>query len=169
LNKPYLLRQGDLFNVPSIFAEQRSAMFAAARMFNRNWKQPKQTVRQATIPNRLNFTDGDRPGDLFNRSATWEQILGPHGWTLASYRGETSYWRKPDSHAREHHATTGYGGRDVLFVFSTAARPFEAEKSYSKFAAYALLNHQGDFRKAAQDLKVGSYADCHLRLEDFYD
>jgi hypothetical protein len=169
LNKPYLLLQGDLFNVPTISAEQRSVMFAAARTFNRHWKQPRPIVKPTATAIGLNIGNGDRPGDAFNRSASWEQVLEPHGWTIASCRGDTTYWQKPGSYDREHHATTGYGGTDLFFVFSTSARPFEAGRSYSKFAAYALLNHQGDFRKAALALKARSHAEVHLRLEDFYD
>jgi hypothetical protein len=166
LNKTYLLLQGDLFNVPTISAEQRSVMFASARMFNRHWK-PTRQFGKPTV--RLNKVDGDRPGDLFNCSASWEQVLEPHGWTVANHRGETTYWRKPNSYGWEHHATTGYRGSDLLFVFSTAAHPFEAETSYSKFAAHVLLNHRGDFRRAAQQLRARSKAEVHLRLKEFYD
>src|SRR5262249_42289775 len=37
-----------------------------------------------------------------------------------------------------------------FYVFSTNAYPFEHETSYSKFAAYALLNHNGDYKAAAR-------------------
>ena len=37
-------------------------------------------------------------------------------------------------------ATTNLGGHDRLYVF-TSSTPFEPETSYSKFAAFAVLNH----------------------------
>src|SRR5262249_51329790 len=42
-------------------------------------------------------------------------------------------------------------------VFSTNAEPFEAERSYSKFEAYALLRHGGDFKGAARELRRQGY------------
>jgi putative DNA primase/helicase len=158
LGKPYLLIEGDLFNVPTISAQERSLMFAAARTFNCNSKQPTERPNRRATPIRPNVSDGKRPGDVFNRSATWEQILEPHGWTIASYRGETTYWRKPENYGPEHHATTAYGGRDTLHVFSSAAPPFEQHHEYKKFAAFTLLNHGGDFRKAAKALIAGGQA-----------
>ncbi len=38
-----------------------------------------------------------------------------------------------------------------------SAAPFEHEKAYTKFAAYALLNHKGDFAAAAKDLAAKGY------------
>ena len=48
-------------------------------------------------------------------------------------------------------------GRDLLYVFSSNAAPFEPEKGYSKFAVYALLNHGGDFTAAARALAAEGY------------
>jgi putative DNA primase/helicase len=58
-------------------------------------------------------------------------------------------------------ASTGHckgpSGRDLLYVFSTSAIPFEAEVSYSRFAAYALLNHRGEFAAATKALTNAGY------------
>src|SRR5262249_48813656 len=48
-------------------------------------------------------------------------------------------------------ATTGHDGHDVLYVFTTRT-PFDAERGYGKFAAYAVLEHGGDFKAAARAL-----------------
>jgi hypothetical protein len=45
-----------------------------------------------------------------------------------------------------------------LHVFSSAAPPFEQHHEYKKFAAFTLLNHGGDFRKAAKALIAGGQA-----------
>jgi hypothetical protein len=42
-------------------------------------------------------------------------------------------------------------------VFSTNAHPFEPERAYHKFAAFALLNAGGDFIKAATILAHQGY------------
>jgi hypothetical protein len=52
------------------------------------------------------------------------------------------------------------GGHDRLYVF-TSSTPFEPEKSYSKFAAYVVLNHGGDFAAAARHIDADG---CGPRL-----
>ncbi|MCR4338771.1 MAG: YfjI family protein, partial [Gemmatimonadaceae bacterium] len=54
-------------------------------------------------------------------------------------------------------ATTNYHDSDLLYVFSTSVAEFTPEEGYSKFRAYALLNHGGDFTAAARALKAEGY------------
>jgi hypothetical protein len=65
------------------------------------------------------------------------------------------YWRRPGKE-KGWSATTGHCrgevGGDLLYVFSSNAHPFEAEKAYSKFSAYAILRHGGDHAEAAREL-----------------
>jgi archaellum biogenesis ATPase FlaH len=61
-------------------------------------------------------------------------------------------------------ATTNYGGADLLYVFSSSTE-FDADKSYSKFAAYAVLEHGGDFSKAALHLFKEGYGDDPIEAE----
>ena len=42
-------------------------------------------------------------------------------------------------------------------MFSTNAAPFEAEMAYTPFAAYAMLEHRGDFAAAARILRDQGY------------
>jgi hypothetical protein len=108
---------------------------------------------------------GPRPGDAFNRDGPdWRDVLEPEGWELdGGYEG-VRYWRRPGKKKGEgHSATTGFcsseTGGDLLYVFSSNAAPFEAEKTYSKFAAYALIYHAGDFSAAARDLVSQGYGE----------
>jgi hypothetical protein len=99
---------------------------------------------------------GDRPGDDFNDRADWlADILGPHGWELHHETGGTLYVTRPGKSPREgHSATIGHSkdGVQRLYVFSAGAAPFEMETPYTKFTAYALLNHGGDHHAAAREL-----------------
>jgi hypothetical protein len=45
----------------------------------------------------------------------------------------------------------------LLYVFSSNAHPFEDGRGYSKFAAYAVLNHRGDYVRAAKTLQAEGY------------
>jgi putative DNA primase/helicase len=102
-----------------------------------------------------------RPGSDFNRRATWPEVLLKHDWTCTRDNGKEAYWRRPDKAGRGISATTGHCSNttsgDLLYVFSSNAAPFEAGRAYSKFAAYTLLNHNGDFRAAAKELASQGY------------
>ena len=54
-------------------------------------------------------------------------------------------------------ATVNYAGSGLLYVFSSNAHPFEDGKGYTKFAAFALLAHGGDFAQAARQLADEGY------------
>ena len=107
---------------------------------------------------------GNRPGDHFNDRIAWKDILGPHGWRVFRQRPKVTYWTRPDKAVKDGlSASTGFcmgkSGRDLLFVFSTSAAPFEARTSYSRFAAYAILSHHGDFRAATLALANAGYGE----------
>jgi hypothetical protein len=99
---------------------------------------------------------GDRPGDDFNRRASWDEVLPGKGWVVARRTGDVTHWRRPGKKPPGTSATTGKChsavGGDLLYVFSSNAQPFEPERCYSKFSAYALLYHRGDFGAAASQL-----------------
>lgn len=93
-----------------------------------------------------------RPGDAIDAFLTWEDILEPHGWrkTLRGTGGE-QLWTRPGK-TEGASASTGYrGDRQRLYVFSTNT-VFTPETPYTKFGAYAVLNHGGDMKAAARAL-----------------
>jgi len=106
--------------------------------------------------------DGLSPGDDFTERATWEEILTPHGWRVTEYHGNETFWIRPGKQfdgRGSHSATTGFkgdGAQDRLYVFSTST-VFDAEKPYNKFAAYTLLEHNGQFAAAAKELSRRGY------------
>jgi putative DNA primase/helicase len=154
-NRPYVLLQGDLATIPVITPDERTALLHVARTFNayipaeRVVLGPRATASQPTT--------GDRPGDLFNRHATWSELLESHGWSRVGQRGEVTLWKRSGKQGPGTSATTNYAGRDLLFVFSASAHPFEPETAYDKFAAYTLLEHHGDFQAAARLLALKGY------------
>jgi hypothetical protein len=111
-------------------------------------------------------SSSNRPGDQFNALASWSSILARRGWRVCRESGATTYWTRPGKPAGVS-ATSGFcrgaGGNDLLYMFTTSAPPFEADTAYSKFAAYALLEHGGDFRSAARALARAGYGLRHPR------
>src|SRR5262249_15286789 len=99
---------------------------------------------------------GNRPGDDFNRRASWDDILIPHGWARVGGGRDEERWCRP---GKDHgvSATTDHAGNGLLYVFSSNADPFEDSRGYSKFTAYALLNHEGDCSAAAAALRKQGY------------
>jgi hypothetical protein len=93
---------------------------------------------------------GGRPGDDYNARADWADILA--GWTFVGQRRDGVVLVRRPGKDRDWSATIGYGGYDRLFVFSSNAPPFQPRKSYSKFEAYAALEHGGDYHAAARAL-----------------
>ncbi|MGH8072257.1 MAG: bifunctional DNA primase/polymerase [Candidatus Entotheonellia bacterium] len=157
-HKPYVLLDGDLGDIPPISPEERSLLLNAARTFNTYVASERGvSERPAVQPHAI----GDRPGDLFNARVSWETILTPHGWTRVGQRGELTLWKRPGKREGGWSATTNYGGSNLLYLFSSNAPPFEPETAYSKFAAYALLEHEGDFQAAAKGLVAQGYGDHH--------
>ncbi|WP_461004695.1 phage/plasmid primase, P4 family [Trueperella pyogenes] len=99
---------------------------------------------------------GLTPGDDFEDQTSWADILTPHGWTQVFTRGQETFWRRPDKQAGVSASTGHAGDRDRIYVWSTST-VFEAETPYTKFAAYALLEHDGDYTKAAKHLSAKGY------------
>lgn len=156
--KPYELLQGDLTDIPTISDEEREMLLSLARTFN---EKPTKVVQTAAVDGnphgQRNGQKGGKPGDEYNKEATWPEILTPHGWELAYESRGVGFWRRPGKRDRGISATSNYGGSGLLYVFSSNGHPFESGCSYSKFAAHTLLNHDGDFHAAARDLASKGY------------
>ena len=158
MNRPYVLSQGDLANIPTITEDERAILLNCASALN-EYVEPERiyTPRESSTP------IGDRPGDVFAAKVPWENILLPHGWCVVGHRGEVTLWCRPGKKDGIS-ATTGYGGSDLLYVFSSNAFPFEPARGYRKFTAYTVLNFGSSemaFHKAAIDLAAKGYVNRH--------
>ncbi|HEY7418667.1 MAG TPA: bifunctional DNA primase/polymerase [Ktedonobacteraceae bacterium] len=154
--KSYVLLSGGVSSIRTITAHQRRLLFALARKFD---EMPPPESSSFAARKSAQFEGGAddlRPGDLFNQQASWEEVLGPHGWQFVRISNGEGYWRRPDKNGPGISATTNYSGSDLLYVFSTSTI-FDSEKGYTKFSAYALLNHHGDFSAAARELAQRGY------------
>ncbi len=102
-----------------------------------------------------------RLGDDLNARADWPEILQPHGWSIDKElsNGEVR-WNRPGK-TIDHGATTGHNKGLHVFTDSDDAAPFQKGGNYSKFEAYALLNHGGDHKEAAKALGRQGYGRPH--------
>jgi hypothetical protein len=93
---------------------------------------------------------GDRPGDIFERSTTWPDLLGAAGWTLHSVAPDGhELWCRPGKEIRQGpSASLYYRGSDVLKVFTTSAAPLEATRTYDRWG-FHVVTTQGSMSNEA--------------------
>ena len=145
--RAWQLLKGSPALIPMLSMEERNAIHNIFKALDR--MPVKETLVQILNQNVQNSAS-DKPGDQFNEKAEWRDIL--IGWKIVYSAGGVTYWRRPGKDIGIS-ATTGRNDGDNLFVFTTSTS-FEAEKPYSKFAAFAHLNHGGDFSQAAKALRA---------------
>jgi hypothetical protein len=135
---------------PAISSEEREVLLRCARALDR-----KPDVLPRPVGADM------RPGDDFERRASWAEVLEPAGWHCVRTSGGESFWRRPGKDGPGWSATTGKcrgkDGADLLRVFSANAQPFESGKAYGKFRAFALLRFGGDLSAAADHLAGEGY------------
>lgn len=98
----------------------------------------------------------DRPGDEWAKTVTWDELLSRDGWTLHRRVADgSSLWTRPGKDVRDGpSASVGFGGSDVLKVFTTSMQGagLEPEATYTKLGYFAAVHYGGDFRAAATAL-----------------
>lgn len=149
--RAWQLVAGSPADIPTISCEDRDAIYAVLGLFDR-----------MPVANGPGFvggasTDarGDRPGDEFNATASWADILDD--WTAVRTMGKGYAWRRPGKNVGIS-ATTGQAadGVDRLYVFTTSTE-LPSEVPLSKFGAYTHLHHGGNFAAAASELRRQGY------------
>jgi len=156
--KPYRLLRGGLDQIATITPKEQDALWALARSLDECLRPEDVHPR----PRPVSSAQGDRPGDVFNAVATWDDILTPHGWVLVFQRGGVGYWRRPGKNEGIS-ATTNWGGYDYFYPF-TSSTQFDEERGYTRFSVYAHLEHGGNFAEAARALKAQGYGAQGLRF-----
>lgn len=148
--KPWTMMGGSIETIPTITSDEMNELFTILQTFD---EMPKSEVTKQELSKRE--LNPSLPGDDYCQRTSWEEILEPLGWKKIYKEGEATQWRRPNkSHGIS--ASTNFGGYDTLYVFSSSTS-FQAEKSYSKFAVYAHLHHNDNFKHAAEALRFKGY------------
>jgi len=143
--EPYELLSGSIDTITAITPEERGLLLDLARSFDHIAQRADLRPLEAE----------SRPGDQYNAETTWPELLVSAGWREMGSRDGVTSWQRPGKTIGIS-ATTNYGGADLLHVF-TSSTSFEPDTSYSKFAVYALLNHQSDYSAAAAALRAEGF------------
>jgi len=139
--------------VATLTADERDTLHEIARTFD----QMPVVVMEHREALPVSASGELTPGQDYEQRMTWADILAPEGWTLTGRQGDKELWTRPGKEAQHGpSATTNYDGNDNLYVF-TSSTEFEPMHSYTKFAAYAVLSHHGDYSAAARELRKIGY------------
>lgn len=148
--KTWAMIAGAIETIPTISTDEMNELFTILQTFD---EMPKPEITKQELTKR-EFNPA-LPGDDYNQRMTWEEILEPLGWKKVFTQAEKTLWRRPNKNEGIS-ASTNHGGYDTFYVFSTSTT-FEANKSYSKFAVYAHLHHNDNFKHAAEALRFAGF------------
>jgi Bifunctional DNA primase/polymerase, N-terminal/Protein of unknown function (DUF3987) len=166
----YQIMAGDLCDPPVVTPEERGAMLECARAFN-EYVEPSRMLGGPTLPQgqgtRHGVNGGKSPGDDYNERGDLAGLLARHGWQPVRGDGSHQYYRRPGKD-RGGHSASLIDGR-TFYVFSSNAHPFEADRGYSPFGAYSLLEHDGDYQRAAKELARKGYGERRQLAEGVAD
>lgn len=169
--KPWAMVSGGPSTIATVTPDELDDLLALMRTFDayRPVHEPVHAAVDISTkpdpfgPPRATTTpsSGLTPGDDYAAKRDWRQILTPLGWTeLYTKSDGRTYWRRPGKDDGISASTGGAAdGVDRLYVFTTSAAPFEIETPYSKFAAYTMLEHGGDYSAAARHLAGIGYGE----------
>lgn len=151
--RPWRRVTGSPVTIATVTAEERDAVHEIARTFDET-PPPDPLPDPVTLDKRDGRTP---PGADYNQRATWDDVLTPAGWTTVARHGGRTLWRRPGKRLGVSAATGGPGG-DYLYVWSTSTE-LPAETGLSKWRAYTMLRHGGDFHAAAKALNAAGYGE----------
>jgi|GEM_PF-770025 len=150
----YVVIQGSLDSPPVLTVEEREDLLAAVRTLDRT---PEKVSHPSPVPAKR--TDSKTPLDDFNERGDALEVLLRHGWKVGNELPDgRRYLRRPGKTDKGWSASWNHKGRGTMTVFSSNAEPFEtAPTSYSPAAIYTLLECDGDFSRAAAELREKGY------------
>lgn len=129
--------------------------YDAAAYYNHDAK-PLMEYYKPKNPTKLNSNIGNYYKPIadyleYNNSDDFLAILQNHGWKKDNEFGRKIYFTRPGKNGGTS-AEFDYD-QNVFYVFSENGAPFEANKGYNPFQVYAILEHQGNTKKARERLR----------------
>lgn len=153
----YTFLQGDFSCIPTISIDERNVLIEAAKLLDESDAGLANEVRTASASAGVAQGSG-RAGDDYEARTSWEEILEPHGWRKAGRYGSMQLWVRPGkTAAKGHSARTGQGSAGNRFVCWSSAAGVPMGEVLTKFALYAHLNHNGDYKESAKKLGSEGY------------
>jgi P4 family phage/plasmid primase-like protien len=143
----YVLLRGDLLDIPEITAEDLELLLGAASTFDERPPAPEPKPKGRPPKH----DGGERPGDWFNRTADWRELIERAGGKFFRDNGHRMSFTRPGKRFGVS-CTTGNGrsGQDLAKMHTSNWPPFEYNAAYSKHAWLAQMEFGGDFSAATK-------------------
>lgn len=158
LDKPYVLACGGPESVVTVtWAEREKLADVAAELST--WEP--QAADWGSDGEYRAKNSGGPAGLAYAAEYTWQDILHEEGWTETRGRDGDDGWLHPDATSK----LSALSNDNTLTVFSsstvfgTSNAPRNPFVSVSKFEAYAVFNHDGDFAAAEIALREAGWGD----------
>lgn len=149
---PYVMRSGSPAAIPTLTADERDAIHALFRTLDEMPEHTTPPGERATVARRERPAGELRPGDDFNERGSWSEVL-PSGWARLSRDERADAWSMHGQGGRK--TADHYHDSDTLYIYDSDCSG--SGRRLDKFAAYAWLNHSGDFHAAASALYAAGY------------
>lgn len=150
----YVLQQGEFAHIPTVEPAERETLLNAARSLD---EQICPVGQPAPSGAKMGQSGGFvlRPGEDFSNRGDIRPYLTAAGWQAVEKTPDgNEHWRRPGKDSGSASATLK---KNVFYVFSSNAKPFESGEGYSPFQVYTILEHRGDFTRAAAALFEKGY------------
>jgi hypothetical protein len=146
------------FHIPIISIDEREHIMTVCRSFNEIY------IEEKSIPTNTNARNyGTTPWDDYNAKSDVVELLTKHGWTRVEQSGERIRMKRPGT-TTAHSSGDYHTGLNLFKVFTTSTQ-FDTERAYKPFAVYAILEHNGDFSKAAKQLVADGFGEAAANVE----
>jgi len=151
-------------NIPTITDEQRNALIAAMRSFEETGEAFTQS--KAPIPTK---TIGSHKTTIeaFNESHAVSDLLQEAGWQFKYHRSGNDMYVRPGKALREGVGAGVSLDKNLVRIFTTSTE-FEADRTYNPFQVFTILNHSGDYSKAAKELYHQGFGDRLSKSKDSF-
>ena len=153
-SKNYKMYFGEFTEIQKITEEETEIILSVSASFNEKFVEDVQVLKDY---NRTENNGGLSPFDDYNSRHDIIGLLQSHGWRVVFQRNGKTYFQRPDKEGRGISASWNHIP-DRFYVFSTSTT-FEHQHIYKASAVYAILEHGGDFNRAAKELSEQGYGD----------
>lgn len=147
----YEVVYGSLENIQEIQPHERDIMIECCIQFNEIFEEYKpEFVPKKRGVGKTPFEDFDDRGDVL-------ELLQECGWSIISKKGSKVLVKRPGDSDSKSSGNFDYE-RNWFTVFSTSTE-FLPQRAYRPYAVFAMLKCDGDFQRAARELRLLGYGD----------
>lgn len=140
-------------DIPTISLEEREAIFSAARSLNEVVEEKQPNYRHT--PNIKEY--GLTPFEDYNNRGDVIGLLIEHGWSIVGENNTKVHFLRPGNTSAK--SSGNFDKEKNWFSVFTTNSCFEPEKAYQPYAVFAMLECDGDFKKAAKKLSEQGYGE----------